>query len=73
MISAVDPVTYFHRKRESKCSTERQKGRERDWGGGGGGWCSIQRAINRAVSGDAELKKGGGRIGKAGEEDEAVE
>lgn len=71
MISAVDPVTYFHRKRESKCSTERQKGRERvrDWGGG----CSIQRAINRAVSGDAELKKGGGRIGKAGEEDEAVE
>ena len=37
-----------------------------------GRWCSIQSAINRAVSGGAVLKRGEGRTVKAGEEDEAA-
>lgn len=39
-----------------------------------GRWWSIQRAINRAVSGDAELnKQGEGGTEEAGDEDEAAE
>lgn len=62
MFNAVDPVTYFQRKKE-RASVQLQelegKGERERMGGGGGGWCSIQRAINRAVSGGAELNRGG--------------
>lgn len=68
MLSAIGPVTYFHRRREKECSTERQKAKERKRRGR---WDSIQPAINSAAGGGEVLKMGAGRIVKDGREDEA--
>lgn len=56
--------------KERACAQlEDRKGESRDWGW----WCSIQCALNRAVSGGAELKRGGREDWKGyGEEDEAA-
>ncbi len=50
--------TYTVKERASAQLEDRKGERERDWGW----WCSIQCAINRAVSGGAELKRGKGGL-----------